>query len=219
MKSAILIYGMYREFDICINHWDKVEEYYDCDYYFSTWDKSKQKYSNDESFKEFDVTPNMITNYLPNCSYDILDENLIFPIKPTQPSSNQLLFHWKNVYNMMLKSGKEYDMVILLRSDSILKIKMSNNINPKDWVKINHKDLFGSDIKVINSNPYEFIIDDILFMGNMDMIGKLINKIPDTTNIDEIIHSHFWIADTLLSMNIIPNSNFPFSAAYIRPKL
>lgn len=219
MKAAILIYGMYREFDYCITKWIDIEKYYECDYYFSTWKQSKQKYENSDSFKEFSVTPDMITNYLPNCTYDIVDENLVFPIKPIQPSSNQLLFHWKNVYDMMIKSNKEYDIVILIRSDSILHFKDVYGLNFEKWIKTKHTDLFGSDIRVVSARPYTYMIEDLMFIGSVDVIGSIINKIPDVTNIKEILHSHFWLAKTLLSMNIIPNQNFPFSSAFVRPNL
>jgi hypothetical protein len=113
MKAAILVYGMYREFDYCIKRWVDIEKYLDCDYYFSTWTKSEQKYSDIDLFKKFDVTPNMITDYLPNCVYDIIDDDYIFPIKPPYPNSNMLMFHWKNLYKLMIDSGYHYDIVII----------------------------------------------------------------------------------------------------------
>lgn len=219
MKCAILIYGMYREFDNCITKWVDIEKYYDCDYYFSTWNKSKQKYSNSDLIKEFDVTSNMITDYLPNCIYDILDEDEVFPIKPPYPSSNQMLFHWKNVYELMRKSKKEYDVIILLRSDSVLSINELINIDVNEWVYEHPNDLFGKDIKLISVNPYKFICEDSMFMGSVEVMDKWINLIPDIKNPYLKIHSHFWLPQTFLSLNLIPNSYFPFTAGYIRPKL
>jgi hypothetical protein len=219
MTAAILIYGMYREFDNCIDKWVDIEKYYECDYYFSTWNKSTQKYSNSDLIKEFDVTPNMITDYLPNCVYDILDEDTIFPIKPQYPSSNMLLFHWKNVYRLMLESKKNYDMVILIRSDSILAINKLIDMDINEWINKHPNDLFGRDIRLVETNPYKFISEDTMFMGSMDVMGKWINMIPDVTNISLKIHSHFWLTETFLSLDLIPNSHYPFTAGYVRPKL
>lgn len=220
MKCAILIYGMYREFNNCITKWIDIENYYDCDYYFSTWNKSKQKYSNSNLIKEFDVTSDMITNYLPNCIYDILDEDVIFPIKPQYPSSNKLLFHWKNVYELMKKSEKKYDIIILLRSDSVLFINNLIDINIDMWIENHPDDLFGKDIKLISINPYKFISHDTMFMGSMSVMDKWINMIPpDIKNPSLKIHSHFWLAETFISLNLLPNSHFPFAAGFLRPKL
>jgi len=224
MKCAVLIYGMYREFNNSITKWDNIEKYYECDYYFSTWNKSKQKYSNSDLIKEFDVTPNMITDYLPNCVYDILDSDLIFPIKPSNPSSNMMLFHWKNVYKLMMDTDKKYDMVILIRSDGILTINNSLfnnsfNIDVNEWVNNSPNNLFGKSMKLVGPKPYQLISDDSIFAGNMDMIGKLINQIPDVTNIDNTIHIHFWLANTFKYLKWYPNSIFPFNAYFIRPEL
>ena len=42
MNLAVLVTGMYREFQISIDSWDFINAF-DCDFYFSTWDKSIQK--------------------------------------------------------------------------------------------------------------------------------------------------------------------------------
>lgn len=218
MKCAVLIYGMYREFDNCITKWIDIEKYYECDYYFSTWNKSKQNYLNSDLFKEFDVTPNMITDYLPNCVYNILDDDLIFPIKPPYPNSNLLFFHWKNVYKLMIDSGKNYDMVMLIRSDSVLALNEGNNVDINQWINEHPNDLFGKHMKLLPPKPYKLISDDVIFMGSMDVMSKWINRIPDVTNINEIIHSHFWLADTFKALKLYPNPQFPFTAGFIRPE-
>ena len=230
MKAAILIYGMYREFDNCIKRWVDIEKYLDCDYYFSTWNKSEQKYSDVDLFKKFNVTPNMITDYLPNCVYDIIDDDYIFPIKPPYPNSNMLMFHWKNLYKLMMDSGNHYDIVILIRSDGVLSLNEEVNIN--DWINEHPNDLFGDPINMIITNPdtnkpmseyfdfdlYKITSNDIMFAGSMDIMSKWINEIPDTTNIDKILHSHFWLATTFKSLKLYPNSYFPFTCHFIRPK-
>ena len=41
MKTAVLVSGMYREFDIAVKSWNFLKDI-DCDIYFSTWEKSVQ---------------------------------------------------------------------------------------------------------------------------------------------------------------------------------
>ena len=47
MKTAIFVYGQYRDFDVVVKSWNFLNDL-DCDVYFSTWDKSYQK--NPQSF-------------------------------------------------------------------------------------------------------------------------------------------------------------------------
>ena len=42
MKIAVIVYGMYREFDIAVKSWNFIDDS-DFDFYFSTWSKSIQK--------------------------------------------------------------------------------------------------------------------------------------------------------------------------------
>ena len=74
-------------------------------------------------------------------------------------------------------------------------------------------------VKLLRPKPYKLISDDTMFMGSVDTIGKIINKLPNVTNINEIIHSHFWLANTFKHLKLYPNPNFPFSAGFIRPEL
>jgi hypothetical protein len=93
-------------------------------------------------------------------------------------------------------------------------------------------DLFGDPINMILTNPdntkpvseyfeldlYKIISNDIMFAGSMDIMSKWINAIPDTTNINEILHSHFWLATAFKTLKLYPNPYFPFTAHFIRPK-
>ena len=95
MKIAFLISGMYREFDFLAKSLE-AQNLTKYDFYMSTWNNSNQKYKDSESYKEFDVTPNMITDYIPNCIYEILDELNVFPEET--PNSSKMIFHWKNCF-------------------------------------------------------------------------------------------------------------------------
>jgi hypothetical protein len=130
----------------------------------------------------------------------------------------------------MIDSGNHYDIVILIRTDSVLSFNQEVNID--DWINEHPNDLFGDPINMIRTNPdnnkpiseyfdfdlYKITSNDIMFAGSMDIMSKWINAIPDTTNINEILHSHFWLATTFENLKLYPNPYFPFTCHFIRPK-
>ena len=77
------------------------------------------------------------------------------------------------------------------------------DINVYDWINEHPNDLFGKDIKFTEGKPCKFIAQDVMFMGSVDVMGKWINMIPDVTDASLKIHSHFWLAETFLSLNLI----------------
>ena len=211
MKAAILIYGMYREFNNLIQSWANLDDFgYDCDYYFSTWDKSKQKYENHNSYKEFDVTSEMITSYLPNCKYDILNQNEIFPNKLINPvSMNYMGFHWKNLYKMIEESKKEYDILFLVRADSILKIKNTKTItNILDWINNHPDELYSEQIVILKrefpnafEKSYYYFQSCLYFIGSQNVIGKLITNLPDMLDDTLSFEPHGDFSNKLIELN------------------
>lgn len=217
-KAAILLFGMYREFDTAIKQWSNIDSFYDCDYYMSTWNKSYQKYVNYNEYKKFAVTPEMITNYLPNCVYEILNQEEIFPIPvPTDSTSNYLFYHWKNVYKLMEKSNKTYDIVFLIRPDYILNIKNNFQWNGGDtsiqnWINNHPKDeLYSSDFMLLyDINPFVFFTDDRFLIGSPLTIGKIIKTLPDMTDINLEFKSHIDLANHIISLGYRPRADHPF---------
>ena len=227
MKAAILIYGMYREFNNLIQSWANLDDFgYDCDYYFSTWDKSKQKYENHNSYKEFDVTSEMITSYLPNCKYDILNQKDIFPNELKNPHSmNYIGFHWKNLYRMIEESNIEYDIIFLVRSDSILQLKYVKTIeNVLNWINNHPDELYSEQIVLLKRefpNPFEksyyYFQSCLYFIGSQNVIGKLITNLPDMLDDTLSFEPHGDFSNKLIELNLIPNSTCPFEALFTRP--
>jgi hypothetical protein len=216
-KAAILIYGMYREFAEVRDKWCDIERFYDCDYYMSTWDISSQKYRNSERYKTFNVTPDMITNHLPNCVFQILNQKEIFPISPSS-TQNYVFFHWKNVYRLMEESNKEYDIVFLIRADAPLTIDTQDTKYVKEWVD-NHPDVLysHSHMFVYQVNPFMFHASEEFQAGSPEIMSKLIKTMPDTTDINIHLRSHIDLATHIISVGLCPSSSIPFSAHWHVP--
>jgi len=74
MKTAVLVSGMYREFDIAVKSWKFLNDL-DCDVYFSTWKKSVQSSTVLDIHIDEDVTEDMILKHIPNAKIKIYDVN------------------------------------------------------------------------------------------------------------------------------------------------
>ena len=228
MKAAILIYGMYREFNNVIKSWVNLDAFgYDCDYYFSTWNKSKQKYKNHDSYKEFDVTSEMITSYLPNCKYNILNQSEVFPNKLVNAvSMNYTGFHWKNLYKMVEESNTKYDIIFLVRSDSTLRMKSVKTIESTlDWVHNHTDELYSEQIVILkrefpslSEKSYYYFQSSLYFIGSPNVVGKLIKNLPDMLDINLSFDPHNDFSNKLIELNLIPNASCPFEAGnFTRP--
>ena len=216
-KAAILIHGMYREFAQVRDKWCDIEQFYDCDYYMSTWDTSSQRYQDSEEDKTFDVTPNMITDYLPNCVFDILNQKKLFPIKASN-SQNYMFFHWKNVYRLMEESNKKYDIVFLIRADAPLTIQTFDNKWLNDWIDTHPDILYShSHMFVYQVRPFLFHASDDFHAGSPEIMSKLIKTMPDMTDINIRLREHIDLDAHIIAMGLCPSSTIPFCARYHRP--
>ena len=218
-KAAILIFGMYREFADLREKWVNMELFYDCDYYMSTWDKSSQKCINSDMIKEFDVTSEMITDYLPNCVFEILNQKEIFPISP-KTNINYLFYHWQNVYRLMEESNKKYDMVFLIRADGDLAVG-HNDDYVRGWCSNHIDELYSSShMLVYELNPLILFATDTFLFGSPTIMGKVIKTLPDMTDItiEFGTGSHIYLANHLIKLGIRPTANHPFSSNVHRPQ-
>jgi hypothetical protein len=231
MKAAVLVFGMLREYDRVIPTWN-LNEHLDCDYFLSTWSKSKQKIDylgpeTPDNCKEFEITEDLIKPFLPNCTCSIVEEDKIFPSEAVTKVKLsyyfKMFFHWKNLYNLMLNSGKEYDLVILIRPDVMISLNTIAN-----W-QMNEDILYCDDLMKIRktdpvqfpNEPFHYLCNDLFFCGSMKIFDKLMKVIPDMTQ-DEFKHKswipHIDLAKLLLSIDMFPNDLHPFRISYpIRP--
>jgi hypothetical protein len=200
MKRAFLIFGEYRDFDKSIIHWDFKE---DDDFYMSTWGLSDLRF--DGSGVIFNVKDNMITDYLPNCKYEIVDRNLYYPQKPLDTTC-YMYFHWKNVYKLFSESNKQYDIVFLVRSDSIFKEK---NHNLEDFEFVFNKDLLYGE-PMFNHDKDENIIlsSDTFFFGSQNVMNNFLSKIPERFCYK--VETHKDIAEHIISLGYKTNNNYPY---------
>jgi len=107
MKIAILVYGMYREFDIAVTSWNFLSKF-DCEVYFSTWSRSKQKNKKLDIIIDEEVTEKRILDHIKDANVLILDD--VFS-ELTNPE--KMIFHWKSGLKMIKKSGffGKYDLI------------------------------------------------------------------------------------------------------------
>ena len=221
-KAAILLFGMYREFVEMRDKSKIVEEFYDCDYYMSTWSKSKQKYINCDEYKEIDVTPDKITNYLPDCIFEILNQEEIFPTTPVSLNANYIYFHWQNVYRLMEETGKEYDIVFLIRPDNDISLNYESKDKVLKWVE-NHEDvLYGpSFMKILSFNPFSYFTEDAFLLASPKIIGNIIKTLPDMRDVNFTFNGHYnshkFLSDHLINLGYAPTDTTPFRSWFHRP--
>lgn len=237
MKTAVLIFGMLRQFSIAAKDWN-FDKYLDCDYYMSTWNKSIQKidYNAEEAFHNymtFDVTEEYIKQVIPNITCSILEEKEVFPLECSTQA--KMFFHWKNVFNLMIKSQKKYDLIVLIRPDITLAIRSIGALidDPLDtpitnW-KYDQDALYCDDLMKIRKVPptefspdgFEYLSNDLLFCGSPKVMTKFINLIPDMNNDKFKYHTwspHVDLGRMLRSLDLYPNDLHPFYVSYpVRP--
>lgn len=221
MKTAVLIFGMLREYEV-ISNWP-FNENLNCDYYLSTWDYSKYRYDDcPNQYREYSVNNNLIESLFPNIKYEILNENEIFDVDYLNTQS-KMFFHWKNAYKLMMESNKKYDLVILTRPDVPIQIFPHTTINEWDF---NDSILYSDDLlkirKIISNDAshidkFEYLASDLFFCGSMKIFEKFMSVIPNMN--EDIFKYKNWIphvdlANMLLSADIYPYDVHPFHVRY-----
>jgi hypothetical protein len=181
MKLAVLVYGMYREFDIAVKSWDFLNNI-DSDVYFSTWNKSAQKNIRLSINVDEDVTEERIKKHIPNAITSVQSEDNFRELSNPQ----KLIYHWKNCLKMVKDSDKEYDLIMLTRPDNYKAISQPH----QRLFKYNKPNtIYGLEKIIFSSN--EPFIQDIFFIGNFDVMTNLIETIPSTiTSIHQDLSKH-----------------------------
>ncbi len=184
MKIAILVYGMYREFDIAVTSWNFLSKF-DCEVYFSTWSRSKQKNKKLDIIIDEEVTEKRILDHIKDANVLILDD--VFS-ELTNPE--KMIFHWKSGLKMIKKSGIIYDYIMLTRPDNYFDFNFDfENINSDEDLR--EGSVYG--LEEIRNNGEELFIQDIFFFGKYDLIEKLIDNIPERLDGNECngsMHHH-----------------------------
>lgn len=226
MKIAFLICGMYREFDFVAKSLES-QNLIKYDFYMSTWSSSYQQYKNDDSYKSMIVTPNMITDYIPHCIYEILNESQTFPNEVA--NANKMIFHWKNCFKLLVDSDKQYDLICLIRPDLSFQTlargySLSDSLTDIDEWQFDKTILYSNELlRIRKSNDYEngftYIADDLFFCGSRKIMGRFINGLPNPFSEYEWI-PHITLGNYLFKNELITNDIHPFHNCHvIRPKL
>ena len=184
MKTAVLVSGMCRQFDIAVKSWKFLNDL-DCDVYFSTWKKSVQSSKVLDIHIEEDITEDMILEHIPNAKIKIYDVNDFDFSGDVGYHNDKHLFLMKSSLNMIKESSLEYDLLIMTRPDNYCFYNYSTEIYPK----LIRKDvIFGMTPIYITGKPSEeiYFLVEYFFMGNFKTLFNVFTEILDF--IIELIH-------------------------------
>lgn len=216
MKTAVLVYGEYREFDNVVESW-KVLNTFDCDFYFSTWNKSKQNNNSLGIFKEFDVTKDMILKYYPQAIVDIRNPYDYVDCSDWWGSSAKIYNHWKNCVKLLDDSKKEYDFILILRPDLYLSFKEEHTKFPYEILKSLYEK--NSLFMIGGYRRYDDIqTDTIFFAADYFIFGKynIVKKLlEDSSTFGGDIHHS--LGKYIYESNIEVIENNIFNIDIVRP--
>lgn len=204
MKIAHFVYGQYRQLDIAVKSWGFLNEI-ECDTYVSTWNKSKQISGKLNYIDEFDVTYDMVKTVLPDAvisvedeyEYDINNYGVYDPTSIGLKNSEKTYYHWKKCLDMVKNSGKEYDLIMINRTDNYFTPYKSyvELFNLNDTKNIYKHDTDVRGIFVNDENNYT--VNDIFFIGDFQLMSNVISNLP---KINRLLHDDF--AAYLVSINV-----------------
>lgn len=198
MKLAVLVYGMYREFDIAVKSWNFLNDI-DSELYFSTWNKSIQKNKKLGIIVDEVVTEERIKKHIPSAITSVQSEDSFMGLS----NSQKLIYHWKNCLKMVRDSGNHYDLIMLTRPDNYTVIGEPHQ-KLFEYNKANT--VYGLEkITIINNEPF---IQDIFFIGNFNVISNLIDTIPtNVTLIHQDLSKHIlslgYTVDAVERINVV----------------
>jgi hypothetical protein len=213
MKTAVLVSGMYREFDIAVKSWKFLKDL-DCDVYFSTWKKSIQSSKVLDIHIEEDVTEEMILKHIPNAKIKIYDVNDYDFSGDVEYHNNKHLFLLKSSLGMIKESGIEYEMLIMTRPDNY----SFYNYEPEYYKKFIREDvLFGLTPIYITGKPSleQYFLMDYFFMGHFKTLYNVIDNLP--SNMIGNIHTEF--AKSVMKLDYYVVQLPEFDLKLIRPNV
>lgn len=213
MKTAVLVSGMYREFDIAVKSWKFLNDL-DCDVYFSTWKKSIQSSKVLDIHIEEDVTEEMILKHIPNAKIKIYDVNDYNFSGDVEYHNNKHLFLLKSSLSMIKESGVEYEMLIMTRPDNY----SFYNYEPEYYRKFIREDaLFGLTPIYITGKPSmeQYFLLDYFFMGHFKTLYNVIDTLP--TDMIGNIHTEF--AKSVMKLDYYVVQLPEFDLKLIRPNV
>jgi hypothetical protein len=203
-KLAVLIGGMYREFDNAHKSWNFLNNN-ETDVFFSTWDETYEKNSTLNINVIEKVTKERILKHLPNAIINIETDNPYISL-----NGNKMVSHWRRLFNMINTTDYEYEKIILIRPDIFF--NKENTLN--EFINSIDTDyLYALGPICFSPPPGLLFIQDMLFLGKFDTVKNAILTFPmcDLTYKDIHYHlaRHFVLNDIYVEK--IPNEVLKYS--------
>jgi len=181
MKTAVLVWGEFREFENAHKSWNFLRDL-DYDIYVSTWDNTVEKNEllNIDIYES--VTKERILKYFPNA---IINIEAQFSSSP--PS--KVVHHWRKLFNLSYMSGIEYDNIILIRTDIVLD-ELHESFNLIIDNLSDERIIYGLGNIQSQKPPIYLFVADCMFMGKTNIMREIFLSFPppDVTRRD--IHYH-----------------------------
>lgn len=200
-KLAVLIGGEFREFERAQKSWTFLNDI-EHDIYFSTWNISHE--INDKFSVDLieNVTEDKIRKYFPEAIINITSDDFLIdhPV-------HKLVYHWRNLLNMVDISNVTYDSILLIRPDIRLHFGDSDEVEPvfdiNSFVDNMSNDIIYSTNKIDYLPPPTFcFINDVLFMGKYNMIRKAFMSFLPSIKKNEIFDIHNELSRYFINNNI-----------------
>lgn len=213
MKTAVLVSGMCRQFDIAVKSWKFLNDL-DCDVYFSTWKKSVQSSKVLDIYIEEDITEDMILEHIPNAKIKIYDVNDFDFSGDIEYHNNKHLFLMKSSLNMIRESGVEYDLLIMTRPDNYCFYNYTIEIYSK---LIREDVIFGMTPIYVTGKPSkrEYFLVDYFMMGHFKTLFNVIDNLP----LMMIGNIHTEFAKTVLDLDYYVVQLPEFDLKLVRPNV
>ena len=208
MKTAVLVCGQYRQFDLAYKSWKFLQQL-DCDVYVSTWNKSKQLYDVGK-YIEFDVSEDMISSKIKTKIIDVIDEKEYDNLN----NSEKMVFHSKNCLKNVIQSNIKYDFFLYIRMDLFIE---NTNINQYYLFYSSNKKnkLYGDGCGLVYGKEGEPLFNnDTFFFGKPETITKLIYNLPN-----EIKNAHADFGETFVKIGLEFEQISFFRSQFIRPNI
>ena len=123
-----------------------------------------------------------------------------------------MIYHWKNGLKLIKESGKEYDLIVLMRPDSYM---MLNDDGIKKLKECSLDDrIYGCNFIHITGLKHYFLVDTF-FCGTFHNISKLIDTLPNKITFN--IHTE--LAKHILSLGLYVDAVSEFNSVVVRPNV
>ena len=199
MKVAVIIAGMYREFETALLSWTFLK-FLDHDVYFSTWGTSiEENETLGYNLTEI-VNEGRIEKVIKPIQYCIDPPDVIdWVATKNEPNLHKMFYKWYTGIEMLINSKKKYDAVILIRPDLFTEIDESvftgflrtlkDHVYYTPGAVFTYKNAYGIDTIGIN---------DQLVIGTQQTISSMVSMFDETSG-DAPKDVHSWLCDWFIA--------------------